>query len=107
MGPTCFPTGLGCSIVIPRCNSRSLDAHFVKSRRGNNVSQAFVRYCQACLSVCILATIRQLFMPFDSGRTKMSQQGDHTEGTIETLMHEERVYAPSAEFVAQANINSE
>src|SRR6476646_8755612 len=36
----------------------------------------------------------------------MSQSGDKkaaAEGTIETLMHEERVYAPSAEFAAQAN----
>src|SRR5687768_415395 len=27
------------------------------------------------------------------------------EGTIETLLHEERTHAPSAEFVAQANIS--
>jgi acetyl-CoA synthetase len=33
----------------------------------------------------------------------MSAPGDNT-GTIETLLHEERVYAPSPEFVAQANI---
>jgi acetyl-CoA synthetase len=36
----------------------------------------------------------------------MSQSGDKkavAEGTIETLLHEERVYAPSPEFAAQAN----
>ncbi len=36
----------------------------------------------------------------------MSQSGDKkaaAEGTIETLLHEERVYAPSAEFAAKAN----
>ncbi|MGA7733031.1 MAG: acetate--CoA ligase [Chloroflexia bacterium] len=35
----------------------------------------------------------------------MSQAGDNTAGTIETLLQEERVYPPSSEFVAQANIN--
>ena len=34
----------------------------------------------------------------------MSQAGDNTAGTIETLLQEERVYPPSSEFVAQANI---
>src|SRR4051794_28998092 len=34
----------------------------------------------------------------------MSVPGDNT-GTIETLLLEERLYAPSAEFVAQANIS--
>jgi acetyl-CoA synthetase len=34
----------------------------------------------------------------------MSAPGDNT-GTIESLLHEERVYAPSPEFVAQANMS--
>ena len=34
----------------------------------------------------------------------MSAPADNT-GTIETLLHEERVYPPSPEFVAQANVS--
>ena len=35
----------------------------------------------------------------------MHSSGEPNSGIIETLLHEERVYAPSPEFVAQANIN--
>src|SRR5690349_18774914 len=53
----------------------------------------------------ILASPLHASKPLMMGGFSMSQSGDNTSGTIETLLHEERSYKPSAEFVAQANIN--
>ncbi|WP_346139566.1 hypothetical protein, partial [Saccharopolyspora erythraea] len=42
-----------------------------------------------------------------SKRVERLEVGKHSQNTLDNLLHEERIHAPSGEFAAQANATSE